>query len=157
MRRLLAGSVAVGLALVLGACDGGGEDDRAGSVPTAAAPTPTPRPAGWPNLITQSSPTVGGLDAIVGGVLRVNREGCVTLEPAPGESYVLLAPYGSEVTGDGRTFELAGMGTFRVGDRVRGAGGYADGVPRRNVPDRFQPCLPEKGSINWVSIRAIDR
>ena len=84
------------------------------------------------------------------------REGCVTLEAVPGESYVLLAPYGSEVTGDGRTFELTGMGTFRVGDRIRGGGGYADGVRRRDVPDRFAQCLPEMGSINWVTIRAID-
>lgn len=150
MGRLLSAVAVAGLMLALAGCDDGGGDEGTAGVP-AASVTMTPHPSGRPVLVALPSPQQGGRLAIVGGVLGISPQGCVVLH----DKYVVIAPYGSAVVEDGKTFELTGMGRFKVGDRVQGAGGYASDIPRDQVSDLVKPCLPENAG-NSVTIRSLD-
>lgn len=122
---------------------------EAGAGSRAESSTPSTQPAGRTILVTQPEPQSGGMDAIVQGVLGINSQGCVVID----DTFVMIAPYGSTVIDDGRTFELTGMGRFRVGEQVRGAGGYLENTEPDQVPDFLKHCFPQRGTANYVTIR----
>ncbi len=64
-----------------------------------------------------------GMDALVGGVLRVNEAGCFALD-----RWILVAPPGSTVSLDGRSIVIPRLGHFSIGDTVRGGGGETEGT-----------------------------
>jgi len=136
------------LALGLSGCGDDGESEISAESPRDSF-TPRTQHADGPILLTQPTPQGGGMDAIVQGVLGINAQGCVVID----DKFVVIAPYGSKDVGDGRTFELTGMGRFRVGETVRGAGGYLEKAEPGEVPSFVRKCFPETGTANYVSIR----
>jgi hypothetical protein len=75
-----------------------------------------------------------GMDALVGGVLRMNGAGCFALDHR-----ILVAPPGSTVGPDGRSIEIPDRGRFSIGDTVRGGGGESEGTNEVLDPT----CVPE--------------
>ena len=75
-------------------------------------------------LASPTQPEVFMLAAIDGrltrtaeGLLAVGRENDQT---------VLRFPYGTELADDGQSVDVPGLGAVRLGDAIRGGGGYAD-------------------------------
>lgn len=75
-----------------------------------------------------------GMDALVGGVLRVNEAACFTLDDR-----ILVAPPGSTVAEDGRSIVIPRLGRFSIGDTVQGGGGESEGT--NEVLD--EACVPK--------------
>ena len=146
--------------LCLSAVVGAGCADEGPWVGPAPAPSvtlpPDSRPIGAVRLLTEpAGPHVRDY-AIVTGVLGVNAKRCVTLQGGDDKKYVLIAPRGSRVLADGESFDLVGMGQFRLGDKVRGGGGWYDNMRRATMPDYLKPCVPSIGPANFVSIYSMD-
>lgn len=62
--------------------------------------------------------------AEVDGILRRNERGCYAID-----DQVLLAPYGSRESDDGRGVVFPGYGEVRIGERIVGAGGTLSTIP----------------------------
>lgn len=133
---------ALALSLTLVGCGGGGDGVVAGE-PSSSTSRLT--------LVTEPRPSEGGMDAIVSGVLGVNDQGCLTIDGGDAP-HVLIAPYGSTAVDD-ETVDLVGLGRFRVGDSVRGAGGWLDVPAGQSAPAFVGPCLPADGPKRFATIR----
>jgi hypothetical protein len=89
--------------------------------------------------LTELEPGGASFEALVGGTLGLNSEDCFTLDGS-----VFVAPYGSEVAGDG--VEIEGMGLFALGSQVKGTGGhvhFADFIAPAQA--RYRSCRGDAG------------
>lgn len=129
-RRRVPPLAAMAAVAVLASCTSNLPPGRPAETPSSSAPsirsspTPSPVPSGprATRLIVDQTKRSGFPEALVGGVLQIDKAGCVTMD-----DYTLVAPYGSTLAQDGRTVTLTGHGVFRIGERFGPAGGgYID-------------------------------
>ena len=96
-------------------------------------------------LLTLDPSVKGHMEAIAGGRLGVNDAGCFTVNHR-----VLVGPAGSDIHEGGEGVTLNGIGSFKLGDEVRGGGGYIE-RPLGEVPDQ-KPCFPGK---RWSRVAVV--
>jgi hypothetical protein len=88
------------------------------------SPDPYADGPGSPRLVVQPREQ-GYMLAQMEGTLGVNEQHCVTLD-----GNVVIAPYGSRVTPDGRHVSFPGWAPIRIGTSLVGGGGYLGGRDR---------------------------
>lgn len=125
---------AVALALVLAAC--GGES-------SSGEPGDDQAPDRDPQLLTWRNTDAAHPDAAIVGTLRVNSTGCFTL----GRN-VLVAPEGSRVVDNGNAIHIPKLGTRKVGDTVKGVGGYHS-PDDPGLTEQQLRCLPEDSKAEF--------
>lgn len=94
--------------------DGPGESGEAG----AATPT------GLATLVTFESDPAVQMEALMSGTLRVNSEGCYSLD-----RWTLVAPAGSVGDPEGNWIDVVGFGRLSLDDTLRSGGGIVDRLP----------------------------
>ncbi len=131
MRRVVAGGV-----LVLGLTGCG----------LWGSATPAEQRAGGSILLAAPSDPGDVMDAQILGTLTRTDEGCLALASEWGDVYVLQFPFGSELSDDGESVVVPGLGTLREGDRIDGGGGYID------VPDAPEECRISEEFAVWQTV-----
>ena len=119
-RTLIAGSVLAAVALSLVACSHGVATQRANGL----------------TLMVPALPPSAVMEALISGTLAPNDSGCFTVE-SDGVTYPLQFPYGTELSGEGETLHVPGVPVLKVGDAIRGGGGYVHlECPRKSAQRR---------------------
>lgn len=115
----------------LAACGGGSTSDS--SADSSGHPQP---------ILFTTAKGVAHYMALVSGQLRVNPRGCFAVD-----DQVLLAPYGTEVSEDGRGVRFPGVGLVKVGERISGAGGT-----NATLPSGGRACMVRGEHTTFVSV-----
>ena len=95
-------------------------------------------------LVADSEPEAV-MEAVVEGTLTLTADGCFAIESGD-VVHPLQFPFGTRLASDGRSAVVPGLGTVRVGDAIRGGGGY---VEVGEVPDA---CRVDDESAVWQTV-----
>lgn len=89
--------------------------------------------AGGSSALVEPWPWEGGMEALGGGVLQRDDEGCLTM----GEGTVVVFPHGTTLLADGSGVDVPGYGTILMGDAFTSVGGGVTGLAHHG------PCRAE--------------
>lgn len=123
------------LVLAVGACDADRAPSVARSQPRESASPPANDETDDRTLLVDEAAVGRGEVTDVSGVLRLNSQGCYSLDSA-----VLVAPYGAILVDETGVVRLRGFGAFRLGDRVS-ANGTRIRLAPDSPPSRFTDCM----------------
>jgi hypothetical protein len=83
-------------------------------------------------LLAPTTQPGGAFEAAVTGTLALNDHGCFGFGDGAAFSPVIF-PFGTRLLDDGRSAEVPGLGTVRIGDEIRGGGGQEPSIEASDI------------------------